>query len=424
MILEKYRAGLAALAVGFLALGCNSGGSGGETPKTGGTATSGNETASTRPVPSAPGNAVEGDTIKLGLVASQNGALRPWGVDSIAGAQLAVDEANKAGGVQGKQIQLIVSDSNSNPEQGKSAAERLVSEDKVVALLGEVASGITLAMADVAFEAGVPLIAVGATRTDLTNKGSNIFRVCYTDDFQGPVMAKFAYEELNLRNVALVTDRQQPYSKGLSDSFRKAFTSLGGTVVDEQFYESGTTDFKGILTSIKANNPDGLFMSGYFSETGPIARQAKEVGLSVKMMGGDGWDSSEILQTGGEAIVGSYFCNHYNNEENRPEVQAFLEKWRAKYGQLPGTTMGALGYDAAALAVDALKRASALNSKALAEAIENTENFAGVTGSITLKGMNGNPQKRALVVELQPAKGPRDNGQRFAKAYEPNEVRP
>jgi branched-chain amino acid transport system substrate-binding protein len=426
VIFVKHRLALAALVFGAMALGCNSGtsgeNSGGTTPESNPGATT---SASGRTMPTAEGNTVEGDTIKLGLVASQNGALRPWGVDSIAGAQLAVDEANAQGGVKGKKIQLVVSDSNSNAEQGKSAAERLASQDKVIALLGEVASGITMQMSDVAFEKGLPLVAVGATRTDLTKERGNVFRVCYTDDFQGPVMAKFAYDELGLRKVALLTDKQQPYSKGLSDSFRSAFTKLGGEIVDEQFYESGATDFKGILTNVKTHTPDGLFMSGYFSETGPIARQAKEVGLNVKMLGGDGWDSSEILQTGGEAIVGAFFCNHYNNEETRPEVKNFLDKWKAKYnGQLPGTTMGALGYDAAALTIDALKRAKELNSKSLTEAIENTENFQGVTGTITLKGMNGNPSKRALVVELKAATGPRDNGQHFAKAYEPGEVQP
>lgn len=378
-------------------------------------------------MPTAAGNKVEGDTIKLGLVASLNGANRPWGVDSKAGAQLAVDEANAAGGIQGKKIQLVVEDSNSDQEQGKSAAEKLVSQDKVVVLLGEVASGITMQMANVGWEAGIPVVAIGATRTDLTEKRGNIFRVCYTDAIQGPVMANFAYEELGLRKVALVTDKKQPYSTGLSDSFRATFEKLGGKIVDEQFYETGNNDFHGILTSIKGNNPDGLFMSGYFSETGPIARQAFDAGLTnVKMLGGDGWDSSEILQTGGKAILGQFFCNHYNNSESRPEVQEFITKWKAKFkGTLPGTTMGALGYDAAALAIDALKRSKQLDSKSLTEALEQTEGFKGVSGVITLKGMNGDPPKRALVVRLaeKDPSIPNDNGQRVAKAYEPDQVK-
>jgi len=364
-----------------------------------------------------------GDTIPIGLVASQNGDLKPWGEDSAKGGQLAVEEFNAAGGVDGKKINLIIADSNSKPEVGKSAAEKLISSDKVIGLLGEVASGITAQMGQVATEKGIPLIAVGATRTDLTTGKPNIFRVCYTDAFQGPVMAKFAYEVLKLRNVALMTDKKQPYSTGLSDSFRDFFVNkLHGKIVDEQFYESGQTQFQGQLTNLRAKQPDGLFMSGYFNETGPIARQAKEAGLDVKMMGGDGWDSSEILQTGGDAILGSFFCNHYNNKEDRPEVKDFLAKWAKKYdGTVPATTMGALAYDATMLMCDALKRAKTKDSKGLQDAIEDTVGFKGVSGDITLKGNHGNPPKRALVVQL--VKDPAiPNGQKFAKAYEEDPI--
>jgi branched-chain amino acid transport system substrate-binding protein len=353
--------------------------------------------------------------IPLGLVASENGELKPWGEDSVKGARLAVQEVNAAGGINGKMVSLYIEDSASKPEQGKSAAEKLTSDDKVICLIGEVASGITAQMGAVADEKNVPLIAVGATRTDLTKDKPNIFRVCYTDALQGPVMAKFAYDQLKLRNVALMTDQKQPYSTGLSDSFRAYFVKLGGKIVDEQFYESGQTQFVGQLTNLKAKNPDGLFMSGYFNETGPIARQAVEQGLKVKMMGGDGWDSTEILKSGGDAILGSYFCNHYNNKEDRPEVKSFLEKWGARYDcNYPGTTMGALAYDATMLACDALKRAKTQDAAGLKAAIADTVDFKGVSGSITLKGMHGNPPKRALVVQLT------KEGQVFAKAYEPD----
>ncbi len=357
--------------------------------------------------------AAEG-TIPLGLVASQNGELKPWGEDCVKGAQLAVEEYNKTV-ADNLKVKLVVSDSGSKPEQGKSAAEKLVSSDKVVCLVGEVASGITAQMGSVAIEKGIPLIAVGATRTDLTKDKPLISRVCYTDAFQGPVMAKFAFEELGLKKVALMTDKKQPYSTGLSDSFRAYFVKLGGEIVDEQFYESGNTSFDGQLTQVKAKNPDGLFMSGYFPEAGPIARQAVEKGLKVKMMGGDGWDSSEILQNGGDAIIGSFFCNHYNNEEDRPEVKEFLSKWKAKFSSEPGTTMGALGYDAVRLACESIKKAGGGDSKKIQEAIQNTVDFKGVSGSITLKGRNGDPPKRALVVRIE------KTGQKFAKAYEYDE---
>ncbi len=356
------------------------------------------------------------------MVSSLNGDLKPWGDDSAKGGQLAVEEFNKQNpnGIGGKKIDFHVADSNSKPEQGKTAAEKLMS-DGALAIVGEVASGITAQIANAAYEKGVPVVAVGATRTDLTDIGSNVFRVCYTDAFQGPVMATFAYKELGKRKAALVTDLKQPYSTGLSNSFRDFFTKLGGTVVDEEFYNTGDAQFSGQLTNLKSKGPDVIFMSGYFNETGPLARQAREQGLGkdVPLLGGDGWDSREILNTGGDAIVGSFFCNHYNSQETRPEVQDFLAKWKAKYGTAPGTTMGALGYDGTMLTLQSLKAAKSADSKDLMDALDNTENYKGVSGNITLKGMGGSPHKRALVVQLT---NDPNAPQKFVKAYEWDDV--
>lgn len=361
-------------------------------------------------------SAPDPESIHVGLVASQNGELRPWGVDSVNGALLAAKEFNDAGGLDGKKVQILIGDSASKPEQGKTAAEKLMS-DGVIALVGEVASGITAQIALAAKDKGVPVVAVGATRNDITSLSNSVFRVCYTDAFQGPVMAKFAYDDLGLRNVALMTDKKQPYSTGLSESFSAYFVKLGGKIVDEQFYESGQTQFNGQLTNLKAKNPDGLFLSGYFNEVGPIVRQAKDAGINAKFLGGDGWDSSEILTSGGDAILGSYFCNHYNSQEDRPEVKDFLSRWKTAFGGVPGTTMGALAYDATKLVLDRMKEAKATDSASLTEAIANTVDFAGVSGKITLKGMRGNPPKRALVVKLT------KDGQVFEKAFEPGELK-
>ncbi|MHB8635825.1 MAG: ABC transporter substrate-binding protein [Fimbriimonadaceae bacterium] len=357
----------------------------------------------------------EGD-IKIGLVAALNGDLKPWGQDSQSGVELAVDEFNRAGGFNGKKVQLLVEDSNSRPEVGKSAAEKLISEGCIV-ILGEVASGITGAMGEATKDKKVPQIAVGATRTDLTTGNDYMFRVCYTDALQGPVMAKFAYDELHLRNVAMITDEKQPYSTGLSDAFAAFFKKLGGTIVDEEKYNTGQTQFSGQLTNVKAKNPDGVFCSGYFTEVGPIVKQAREAGIDkhVPFLGGDGWDSKEIVNSGGDAIIGSFFCNHYNNKDTSPAVVDFLAKWtKAFNGSLPGTTMGALGYDAAGVALDALKRAKSATPQDLRDAIDATDNFHGVSGDITLKGHHGDPPKRAIVVELTSDK---QNPQVFRKAY-------
>jgi branched-chain amino acid transport system substrate-binding protein len=410
------RSALPIFAAAFFALsGCNGGGTTEPTPGGGGAGGGTTTTGARRPDPTAEGNTAQGNTVIIGLVASQNGELRPWGDDCVKGARLALDEFNAAGGLDGYTVELRVEDSASRPEVGKSATEKLIANG-ALAIVGEIASGITAQMAQSAFEQGVPLVAVGATRIDITDIGSNIFRVCYTDDFQGPVMATFAYDELGLRNMAILTDKKQPYSTGLSQSFAQHFQRLGGTIVAEENYESGQSTFTSQLTNIAARNPDGLFMSGYFTEVGPIARQAREAGIKVPLLGGDGWDSNEILTSGGEAILGGFFCNHYNNREDRPEVRTFLEKWRQRHGGVPATTMGALGYDATMLTLDALRRATAMNSRAVQQAIADTEGFQGVSGIITLRGQNGDPPKRALVVELTP------EGQVFRKAYEHGDI--
>ncbi len=371
------------------------------------------------------GATASGDTIKIGLVASLNGALLPWGQDSDKGAMLAVQEANEAGGVGGKKIELVRQDSNSKAEEGKTAAEKLIS-DGVIAMIGEVASGITMQIKEVTVPKGIPLVAVGATNPKVTSENADgkVFRVCYTDDLQGPVMAKFAYDYLGLRKVAVMTDEAQPYSQGLSDSFMAAFKKFGGTIVDEQSYETGQSQFRSQVTALQGKAPQGIFISGYFTEVGPMARQIRSQGMKdAVLMGGDGWDSADLVSAGGDAIVGGYFCNHYNNMDARPQVASFLDNWKkANNGELPGTTMGALGYDATALVIDALKRVAAagkeINSANLTEELENTVNFPAVSGDITLKGMKGDPPKRALVVQLE-----KSGSQKFIKAYEPSELK-
>jgi branched-chain amino acid transport system substrate-binding protein len=413
-------------------VGCNGGDSGSNTDS--GTTTTGTEPSNPssggdsgggkRPASNAEGFKVEGDTIKIGCIASVSGDTKPWGDDQYAGAQLAVKEFNDAGGLNGKKVELILGDAGSKQDQAKTAAEKVLGE-KVIGIIGEVSSGNTIQIAKSAFDKGVPVVAVGATRTDLTDTGNNVWRVCYTDAFQGPVMAKFAFDKLGLKNIAVMTDNNLPYSQGLSESFKTKFKELGGNIVSESFYESGgkqAPEYSSQLTEIKAKNPDGIFCSGYFPEVGPIAQQAVKAGLKVKFLGGDGWDSDTILVGGGDAILGGYFCNHYNNLDTRIQVQDFLKKWKAaNNGQEPATTMGALGYDATALMLDALKRAKTMDSKGLMEAIEDTEGYKGVSGDISLKGNGGNPPKRAIVVEVTKKSGA--NWQKFAVDYTPDTLK-
>lgn len=419
---SSFALALAALALcgGFGCISCDTGkavGSGGTDSATAGSDTNATTSASNRKVSDGAGNTATGDTIPIGEVVSLTGPQAPWGKDNQKGAQLAVQEFNAAGGLNGKKVELVTLDDASKPEEGKTAVEKLIGDDHVLGVIGEVASGITLQMAPVCQEKGVPEILVGATRNDLTDIGNEIFRVCYKDAFQGAVVANFAYNTLGCRKVALMTDKKLPYSTGLSDAFRATFTKLGGQIIDEQFYEQGATQFTGQLTNLKSEGPDGVFASGYFNETGLIVKQAAEEGLKIPFFGGDGWDDSQISQLGGAAIVGDYYCNHYSNDDPSPQVQDFLKKWKAAYGAVPGTAMGALGYDATALMLDALKRAKGADSKDLRDAIADTTDYQGVTGKITLKGTAGTPLKRAIMVKITP------NGSVFGTAMEPDKVK-
>lgn len=416
---KKALAILAAAAVlGGALVGCNGGGSeSGGASNASGSGTGTTASAGGRTLPSAPGFEA-GDTIKVGVVASVTGDQKPWGEDQIAGAKLAVEEINAAGGIDGKKVEIVIGDSASKQEQAKTAAEKVLGEN-VIAIVGEVSSGNTIQIAKAAFDKGVPVVAVGATKTDLAAEGAHVFRVCYTDDLQGPVMAAFAFKDLNIKKIGVMTDNNLPYSQGLSESFKKHFEKLGGTIVGEAFYESGgkqASEYSGKLTELKSKNPEGLFLSGYFTEVGPIAKQARAAGITGPLLGGDGWDSAQILTSGGDAILGGFFCNHYNNGDDREQVATFLKAWRAKSGgKDPETTMAALGYDAMALTLDALKRAKAKNSKELITALEETVDFKGVSGDITLKGAAGNPAKRAIIVEVV-KNGPK-GWQKFATDY-------
>ncbi|MGV3617014.1 MAG: ABC transporter substrate-binding protein [Fimbriimonas sp.] len=405
----------AAFGCGDNAAAPSGGTTSGSTPNaSGGSGDSGGGNTGARPAVTGEGVAI-GDTIKIGVVASLTGDQKDWGDDNVEGAKLALEDFNAAGGIDGKKIEMVTGDSASKAEQAKTATEKLLSEG-VVSIVGEVSSGNTIQIAKAAFPKAVPVVAVGATRTDLTNEGEHVVRVCYTDAFQGPVMAKFAYEDLGLRNVGLVTDNKQPYSQGLSQSFKAEFEKMGGKIIDEVFYESGQTDFTGQITQLKAKNPDGLMLSGYFPEVGPMSQQIRAAGMTdVKLLGGDGWDSPQLLVSGGDAILGTYFCNHYNNKEDRPEVKAFLDKWKKKYGGEPRTTMAALGYDAMMLTLETIKKANPKNSKELITALNDVEGFQGISGSVNLKGRNGSPDKRALVVEVRPKA---EGFQVFRKAFE------
>ncbi len=342
------------------------------------------------------------DVILLGEVGSLTGSEAAFGISTRDGIAMAIDEANEAGGVKGKKLAVRVYDDQSKPEEAASAVTRLITQDKVLVILGEVASSNSLAMAPKAQEAKIPMISPSSTNPKVTEVGDYIFRVCFIDPFQGFVMARYAHGELKHKDVAILTDKKSAYSEGLTDVFKRKFAEMGGKVVVVESYAKGDTDFRAQLTNIKKLKPQGLYIPGYYQDVANIAEQAKELGLKVTMMGGDGWDSAKLFELGGAAVDGSYVSNHYSADDPSPRVQEFIKKFQARYKTTPDS-LAALGYDAARVAIDAMKRATELTGPSIREQVAITKDFPGVAGTITLDE-HRNPVKPAVVLKVEAGK--------------------
>lgn len=349
--------------------------------------------------------------ILFGEVSSLTGPEATFGQSQSRGIALAVREINEAGGVLGRPIRVITYDNQGKPTESAAAANRLIVRDKVHVLLGEVASSRSLAMAPIAEEHRVPMISPASTNPRVTEGKHWVFRVCFIDPFQGLVMAKFAREELGVSRVAVLRDVRNDYSVGLASFFIRAFEDLGGTVLIDQSYSAGDIDFRSQLTEIRAKQPEAIYVPGYYTDVGLIARQARELGLAVPLLGGDGWDSSKLFEIGGEAMEGSFFSNHYSFENPDPVVQTFIQKYREAYGEVPDA-LAALGYDAARLAADAIERVGTLERSAIRYALATTRNFRGVTGTITIDE-DHNSLKPAVVLKIRGGKAT------FATSIEP-----
>jgi len=344
-----------------------------------------------------------GDTgdIKVGVYGDLTGQTSSFGQSTKNGIQLAVDEINAAGGVNGRKIALIIEDDQGRPEQAKTVISKLINQDKVIAVLGEVASSNSLAAAPVAQEAKIPMITPSSTNPKVTEVGDYISRVCFIDPFQGSVMAKFAVNTLKAKTAAIIGDVNADYSKGLTQFFEQEFTKLGGTIVTKQAYTQQDPDFKAQLTTIRQLNPDVIYIPGYYGQVGIIARQARELGIDKPLLGGDGWDSPDLWKLGGESLKNAFISNHYSADNPAPEIQNFVKAYQAKFNVAPDS-LAALAYDSAKVLADAIKRAGGTDSTKLKDAINTTKDFKGVTGTITLDA-NRNAVKPAVVLELNPA---------------------
>lgn len=340
------------------------------------------------------------DTIKIGNYAAITGKDGTFGDSSTKATRLAIDEINAAGGVLGKPIELIVEDTQSKPGEAATVVKKLITREKVVALIGEVTSSRSLEGAGVAQAFKIPMLTPSATNPAVTATGDHIFRACFIDPFQGAVLATFAREKLNSRRAALLTSISSAYSTGLGEVFRAEFPRAGGAIVSDQKYAEGDKDFKAQLTAIKAAAPDVLFIPGYYTEVALIAKQARELGITAPLIGGDGWEAPELLQIAGTALDGCYYSTHYSAESPDPKVQEFVKKYRARFDDRVPDGMAALGYDAAYLLVDAIRRAGSTEPAAIRAALAETKNFDGITGRIDMD-QNRNASKPAAILTIK-----------------------
>lgn len=337
--------------------------------------------------------------ILIGHYGSMTGPTATFGQSTDEGIRLALDEINGAGGVLGKQVKVLTEDDQSKPTEAVNAVEKLISRENVVAVIGEVASSNSLAAAPVAQRASIPMLTPASTNPKVTEVGDYIFRSCFIDPFQGGVMAKFAINELKAKRLAVLYDVNSDYSMGLRQFFTEEIKRAGGQIVADEAYTQQDQDFRGQLTKIKNANPEAIYVPGYYTQVGAIARQAKELGVNVPLLGGDGWDSEKTTEIGGDAVNGNYFTNHYSPEEDRPEVKTFVDGYRKKYNKTPDA-MAILGYDAMRLMADAITRAGSTDGSKIRDALAATKDFPGASGAITIDA-DRNAQKPIVILKFE-----------------------
>ena len=323
-----------------------------------------------------------GDKVRIGVFMSTTGSTANFGISSVNGIKLAADEINAAGGINGKQVELLIQDDRSDASEAATIVTKFVTQDQVHAVIGEVASSRSIAAAPIAQNAKIPMLTPSSTNPEVTKKGDFIFRSCFIDPYQGAAIAQFAAKTLGAKTAAIMVDRKNDYSTGLEKVINETFTRFGGKIVATQSYQEGDQDFNAQLTSLKGSNPEVIFVPGYYNDVGLIAKQARDKGITVPLIGGDGWDSEQLYKIGGTALNGSYFTNHYSPFDTDPRVVKFVNDYKARYNGTPDA-LAATAYDAANIMFDAIKRSKSLSGPDIRDALAATNAFPGVTGTVT-----------------------------------------
>jgi len=342
-----------------------------------------------------------GGDILVGEYGSMTGPQATFGQSTHNGIMMAADEVNAAGGINGRKIKVLSEDDQSKQEEAANAVTKLISQNNVLAIIGEVASSASIAAAPICQSNKVPMITPSSTNDEVTRKGDYIFRICFTDSYQGEYQAVFADQWAAAngkpKTVAMLTDVKSDYSQGLAKVFTAKFGTLGGKIVGTQSYANGDSDFRSQLTAIKGTNPSLLYVPGYYTDIGQIAIQARDLGITAPLLGGDGWESPKLIEIGGKALEGCFYTNHYFYADPSPVVSSFVQKYKERYGQIPDA-LAALGYDAMKTLADSMKRAAKLDGPSLRDAIGQTKGLVGVTGTINI-GPERNAMGKKLVIE-------------------------
>lgn len=351
----------------------------------------------------ASGTAGGGDTIKIGGLAPLTGEVSVYGIAATNGAKLAVEAVNKAGGINGKQVEFICYDEKGDATEAVNAYNKLAQNDKVVALVGDVTSKPTIAVAQKAVKDKMPMITATGTAADITKAGENVFRACFIDPFQGQLMADYAAKKLNAKTAAIIYDNGDDYSTGVANAFEEEAKAAGLTITNKEGYQSKSVDFKSQLTKIKAGNPDVVMVPVYYSDVALIAVQAKEIGLSAKLLGADGWDGvlEKIDKSNLDAVKDCYFCSQYSAESTDPNLQNFLKQYKETY-KTDANMFAVLGYDAMGMMCEAIKTAGSTDSDKIIAAMKGLS-YKGLTGTTTFDE-NRNPVREALITTIADSK--------------------
>lgn len=347
-----------------------------------------------------PGGA-DDKVIKIGILAPLTGDVKTFGESTINGAKMAIE---KAGGKAGDyKIEIVTADDRNDATEAVNVATKLISQDKVVGIVGSVTSKTTIPVSKLANDSKVILISGTATNEKVTvddgKRKDYIFRACFIDPFQGKVAAKFALDNLKKKTAAVLYDQGNDYTIGLASNFKQSFTAGGGSVTDFLAYSQTDVDFSAVLTNIAKKNPDIVYLPDYYQKVSLIGKQAREKGIKAVFLGGDGWDSKDLDY---KTMEGSYFTNHYSPDDTSPQVQEFVSAYKAKYGSTPDA-LAALAYDAASLLVNAIKTANSKDPAAIQKAMAGTKDFQTVSGKITFD-KDGNPIKSATILQIKDGK--------------------